>query len=201
MAGLTEKNKRAIPSERPRWYVYHLIDPRDSRVFYVGKGCGDRIKAHEAEARLRPYNLSPKLERIRAIWAAGMDVQRFTVAWFWDKRDAFRFERREIMERRDSLTNIWWPGRAIEEPRSWSAELSAALDAFIANDRAEIEYRRPRIERLVERSVEEGNANGIEIGSKLMEAAEKPDPWAFFNEYLTQHVFAVNSRPGSFVTP
>ena len=35
------------------YYVYELIDPRDDRVFYVGKGKKGRIDQHEAEARKR----------------------------------------------------------------------------------------------------------------------------------------------------
>ena len=31
------------------YYVYELIDPRDDRVFYVGKGKKGRIDQHEAE--------------------------------------------------------------------------------------------------------------------------------------------------------
>jgi hypothetical protein len=37
-------------SKYPRkYYVYHLIDPFTSRVFYVGKGCGARLFQHENE--------------------------------------------------------------------------------------------------------------------------------------------------------
>jgi hypothetical protein len=31
-------------------YTYSLIDPRDKSVFYIGKGKGARIDAHEKEA-------------------------------------------------------------------------------------------------------------------------------------------------------
>ena len=29
-----------------KFYVYDLIDPRDLRTFYVGKGQGDRVSQH-----------------------------------------------------------------------------------------------------------------------------------------------------------
>ena len=31
-------------------YVYLLVDPRDNRIFYIGKGTGDRMYDHEAYA-------------------------------------------------------------------------------------------------------------------------------------------------------
>ena len=37
-------------AEKIRYYVYALRDPRDGRVFYVGKGRGGRINAHLREA-------------------------------------------------------------------------------------------------------------------------------------------------------
>ena len=33
-----------------KYYVYHLIDPRDNSVFYIGKGTGNRINDHQKEA-------------------------------------------------------------------------------------------------------------------------------------------------------
>ena len=32
------------------YYVYCLVDPRDKRVFYVGKGVGNRVFAHANDA-------------------------------------------------------------------------------------------------------------------------------------------------------
>lgn len=54
-----------------RWYVYELVDPRDQAVFYVGKGAGKRVDAHEAEAASKPQVCSRKLNRIRDIWESG----------------------------------------------------------------------------------------------------------------------------------
>ena len=50
-------------------YVYLLIDPRDRRVFYVGKGQGDRCLQHFLED-----DDSDKVRRIREIEALGLDV-------------------------------------------------------------------------------------------------------------------------------
>lgn len=54
------------------FYVYELRDPRNGLPFYVGKGKGDRINAHEREARKGVS--SPKCERIKEIWAAGLQA-------------------------------------------------------------------------------------------------------------------------------
>ena len=33
-------------SEKLKWYVYRLIDPRNGETFYVGKGRGNRVFEH-----------------------------------------------------------------------------------------------------------------------------------------------------------
>lgn len=71
-------------------YVYELIDPRDGAVFYVGKGKGDRILAHEREAAAG--RVSRKCARIRDIWDAGLVVERRKVRSFADEQAAYDFE-------------------------------------------------------------------------------------------------------------
>ncbi len=58
-------------------YVYALRDPRTGEVFYIGKGVGDRVHSHVREALGTGDN--EKLERIRAIKAAGLEVEHFIV--------------------------------------------------------------------------------------------------------------------------
>lgn len=57
-------------------YVYRLIDPRNGETFYVGQGQGNRVFNHIAEQVIEGEykTIPPKLERIRAIHRAGLDV-------------------------------------------------------------------------------------------------------------------------------
>jgi hypothetical protein len=56
-----------VVAERIGWYVYALRDPRDGRLFYVGKGVGNRVFQH-AQAELAAggsqEGLSTESERI-----------------------------------------------------------------------------------------------------------------------------------------
>lgn len=61
-------------------YVYQLADPRDGSVFYIGRGRRDRILAHEKEAS-KGLN-TRKCQRIRAIWAAGLNIERRIIGLF-----------------------------------------------------------------------------------------------------------------------
>lgn len=90
-----------------RWYVYELIDPRTREVFYVGKGTGKRVEAHEAEAASKPQVCSKKLNRIRGIWRAGQIVERRLNAFFWDEQAAYDHETEVILSHGlETLTNV-----------------------------------------------------------------------------------------------
>lgn len=72
-----------------RWYVYALAYP-DGRIFYVGKGTGDRISWHEQEARGGAP--SRKCDIIRDIWASGGQVERVKLAFFKTNEEALAYE-------------------------------------------------------------------------------------------------------------
>ena len=56
--------------EALQYYVYCLVDPRDKKIFYIGKGVGNRVFNHAADA-LDENNESLKLDTIREIHSAG----------------------------------------------------------------------------------------------------------------------------------
>ena len=70
-------------------YTYFLMRP-DGSVFYVGKGKGYRIDAHEQETRRG--GTSHKCNIIRKIWTEGGQVIKHIVAYFDNEDDAYRLE-------------------------------------------------------------------------------------------------------------
>lgn len=73
------------------FYVYCLIDPRDDKPFYVGKGVGNRVFAHANDA-LESGTASDKLDIIRDITDAGQNVGYVIVRHGLDEQTAFSVE-------------------------------------------------------------------------------------------------------------
>jgi uncharacterized protein len=83
------------------YYVYAYIDPRDSGIFYVGKGCGARALAHLDEA-----GESAKVRRIVELKAAGLHPRIDILAHgIGNQETALRIEAAVI----DAL----WPGKTL----------------------------------------------------------------------------------------
>ena len=85
-----------------KYYVYRLIDPRTGQTFYVGKGKGNRVFAH-AKAALKNYkgvnyeyaeedNISAKIQQIRDIHKAGLEVIMIIHRWGLDEKTAYEVE-------------------------------------------------------------------------------------------------------------
>lgn len=70
-----------------RCYVYAMIDPRDNKVFYIGKGQRTRVMDHVFEALKlpkdpnAPINVHNKLDLIRAIHNSGNKVNMYILHW------------------------------------------------------------------------------------------------------------------------
>lgn len=93
-----------------KFYVYELIDPRDDKPFYVGKGKGARIDRHETEAR--SGRQSRKCQRIRDIEAEGLKIIKRKVSHHECEVEAFSAEAELIaFYGSKRLTNVLAGGR------------------------------------------------------------------------------------------
>jgi hypothetical protein len=80
-------------SEKLKYYVYRLIDPRTGETFYIGKGKGNRVFEHvKAELGSEGDELTDKLTRIREIHADGFKVAHVIHRHGMDEATAFEVE-------------------------------------------------------------------------------------------------------------
>jgi len=92
------------------YYVYGLRDPRDHKVFYIGKGTGNRVFEHERESLANPNSEKLKLKTIAEIKAAGFEVEKIMIHSGLTETEAFAAEAALINMfqylQEDGLTNI-----------------------------------------------------------------------------------------------
>lgn len=79
-----------------KWYVYELFDPESGDVFYVGKGSGKRIDAHEIEAASGVD--THKCRKIRSILSNHGKIGKRKVALFCDEKQSYIHEANRIAE-------------------------------------------------------------------------------------------------------
>lgn len=73
------------------YYVYALVDPRDQKIFYIGKGKDNRVFQH-AEAALNENEESLKLNTIRNIIKDGQKVQHYILRHNLTEDEAYLVE-------------------------------------------------------------------------------------------------------------
>jgi hypothetical protein len=103
------------------YYVYAYIDPRNSEIFYVGKGCGQRVLAHLEESRE-----SEKTRRIGELRDAGLKPQIHILAHgMQDEETALRVEGAviDVLRPGRKLTNQVRGFRCLEFGRTPLSEL------------------------------------------------------------------------------
>lgn len=74
------------------FYVYALVDPRNDKVFYIGKGTGNRVFSHEIESGKSRESEKKKLQHIREIENCGYSVRRLIINWGLTENEAFIVE-------------------------------------------------------------------------------------------------------------
>lgn len=84
----------ALTAERLKFYVYALIDPRDDRIFYIGKGRENRVFSHASAAILHDELMSTgsKIELIKEIINAGCLVKHVILRHGLTEDQAFLLE-------------------------------------------------------------------------------------------------------------
>jgi hypothetical protein len=111
--------------ERLGHYVYLLIDPRDERVFYVGKGRGNRCFSH-----LKDEGESEKVEMIRALRKLGFEPRIEILKYGLTEAEALLVESTAIdLLDIEKLTNRVRGFGSRHGSRGSASEIAATLDA------------------------------------------------------------------------
>jgi hypothetical protein len=109
-----------------QYYVYQLIDPRNSKPFYVGKGKGERMYAHEREAEGKSQH--PKCRVIREIKELGYVIEYKILKRFEDEAEAYLYEAQVILDiGLENLTNLMHGGNIKPYKRQNSYEYRAMV--------------------------------------------------------------------------
>lgn len=77
--------------EELKYYVYALIDPKDNKIFYIGKGISNRVFAHMNAAITNPDE-SEKLDTIRAIHENNQTVKHMIIRHGLEENEAYILE-------------------------------------------------------------------------------------------------------------
>lgn len=90
-----------------KFYVYTLSDPRDNKIFYIGKGTAARNYAHTHRVpRPNDSNMSPKSKMIREILDADLKVVSTITDRFEHEQDAYDAEAKLIADTPDLLNSM-----------------------------------------------------------------------------------------------
>ena len=133
------------------YYVYRLIDPRNNKTFYVGKGCKNRVFAHvNDELKFTENNddneyiedeISAKMQTIRDIRNAGKEVKHVIHRFGLTEKEALELESAliDVYAELGELTNIcsgFEPDRGLIT----TDDLINNLCAIEYNDPSDINY-------------------------------------------------------------
>ena len=78
--------------EKLQYYVYTLSDSQTNKIFYVGKGCGNRINHHLLGALEETTKESDKIKKIRDIQKEGFEVGLDIIRHGLTEKESFEVE-------------------------------------------------------------------------------------------------------------
>ena len=126
-------------------YVYRLIDPRNGKTFYIGRGRGNRVFAHVNDElkfsnsvddnEFSEDEVSAKIKTIRDIRHAGLNVMHVIHRYGMTEKEAMEVEAALIDDYSGGITNIqsgYDADRGIIETQTLINKLSA--DEFVEPD-------------------------------------------------------------------
>lgn len=134
--------------EQLQHYVYRLIDPRNGQTFYVGRGQGNRVFAHVANA-LKNFDgvsymnkneddVSLKIQQIRDIKNAGLEVIHVIHRYGLTKKEAQEVES-ALIDCYAGLTNVQ-SGYDAERGVTNAEVLQRALSCEVFEDVDDLKY-------------------------------------------------------------
>lgn len=114
------------------FYVYFLIDPRTEEIFYVGKGCKNRVREHRKKVLRGDVDNAQKAARIEEIELSGRRCKEMVLCYCASEKDAYSVERQLIQALRPfGLTNALRGNSALSWREQQALSAAKALD-FLA---------------------------------------------------------------------
>lgn len=156
-------------------YVYALIDPRNNKIFYIGKGSGNRVFQH-CEAVLQENEESLKLNLIREIIASGAKVEHYILRHRLSDEETFQIESTLIdfltypkFNTEQVLTNIVSGHHQWDEGIKTVDEISAIYDC----EKIKINPNEQLLLVSLNKSFDEAKAHGVYRRTDMYEKVRK----------------------------
>ncbi|OGI74601.1 hypothetical protein A3D42_00065 [Candidatus Nomurabacteria bacterium RIFCSPHIGHO2_02_FULL_41_18] len=116
--------------EKLEYYVYLLSDPRTDKVFYVGKGYGNRINQHLLGALEEKTKETKKVKTIREIQSAELEVGLIVLRHGLTEKEALEIESAVIdFMGKENLTNLVLGHHSFERGKMSLADIKIEYEA------------------------------------------------------------------------